>query len=445
MNNKKLAAAVSTLLTVLLFPLKSTATDAAMAVVSGAGSREQPLGRFETFVAIPGNQGGIFHTWQRADQKGWQQSWQRYLPAPDGSKDGKNSTVVAARDGIGRIVVAWLANNKIQFAEAIHSDASLTQTPDSEIREGIGPNNTGSDTFTSLAIGKYPDGEVEVLALSNRGRIWSVRPRATIDDGKPWIGQTRTNGRLDRVANLVGGGKLRRFSVTSFGAGLAMAAVGSDFGTDENAGGKVYVKLQATAKTWDQDPWINLGGNKIQDVRIRESKDHQLEVVALGTDKKLYINYQNVGSSSFSGWQPLLTSRDFGRSFFFDRFSDGTLFVTTHFDLNDGSQYKGTFAKAFQSPNNGAWPGTLVMYAAVTTHGTATTNPDDLGFLSADAFALAPDVTGNINYFACYRSSTQVEHYIDRSGPASADPSKESLLAYQDVEHSMPNLPVPCK
>ena len=80
------------------------------------------------------------------------------------------------------------------------------------------------------------------------------------------------------------------------------------------------------------------------------------------------------------------------------------------------------------------------MYTAVTTHGTATTNPDDLGFLSSDAFAIATDVNGNINYFACYQKASQVEHYIDSSGPSS-----NGLLTYQNVEHTMPNLPVPCK
>jgi hypothetical protein len=126
----------------------------------------------------------------------------------------------------------------------------------------------------------------------------------------------------------------------------------------------------------------------------------------------------------------------FGPSFFFNRFKDGSLFLTTHFDFDDSSQYRGTFAKAFQGPNNGGWKDTYFGYKAVTIHGTGVTNPDDLGFLSPEAFAVAADANGNINYFACYRNAPQVEHYIDTAGA-----SVNSVLTYQGAEHTIPNLP----
>ena len=56
-------------------------------------------------------------------------------------------------------------------------------------------------------------------------------------------------------------------------------------------------------------------------------------------------------------------------------------------------------------------------------------------------FTLAHDVNGNINYFANYRNGPQVEHYIDKDGARCSTTTGFSLLAYQDAEHSIPNLP----
>jgi hypothetical protein len=399
-----------------LFSSEAIAANAiSMSAVSGA--------RFEVFVSVPGNQGGVYHTWQLADQKSWQPSWQQYLPAPDENGHG----LVAGRDGSGRIVVAWISDGYIHFAQAIHADASLLNSNDLTIKPVIDPFDHKNYKFKYLAIAKNPDGKIEILALSENGRVYSIKQKSLVDDGSPWMG--KMNG-----PNLVGGGELQNISVTNLRDGLALVGTGKD--------GKVYVKNQTDSGTWDNDPWTNLGGNQVQDVRAKESRDHQLEIVALGADKKIYLQFQNVGASTFSGWQILLgrgSDEKFGPTFFFDRFKDGTLFVTTHFDYDDSSQYKGTFAKAFQSPNNGSWPGTLFRYNAARTVGTSTINPDDLGFLSANAFALAADVNGNINYFACYRNSSQVEHYVDKSGASSA--SSTGFLTYQGAENLMPNLP----
>ena len=413
-------------------PFEASARDVvALAAVSGPASPSQPLGRFELFASD--SDSGVLHTWQLNNQSGWQQSWQRYLPAPDKNPRG----LVAGRDNVGRIVVAWLSQGRIHFAEAIHANASLFNSSTLTISSQIDPNDGKDYRFKALVIAKYPRGSVEILALSDRGRVWSTRQRTNFDDGKPWIGATRdANGRTNKHLALVGGGDLQQISVTNVGDSLALVGLGKN--------GQVYVKRQSSPETWAMgDTWENLGGNRVKEVRAQESKDRQLEVLALGSDNRYYINYENVGTRKFSGWQALNTpaNQKLDGSFFFDRFNDGSLFVTTHFYFADpNSQYRGTFAKTFQSPNNGGWSGQLCRYMAVTIHPTGVTNPDPLGFLSAKAFTLARDVNGKINYFANYRGGPQVEHYIDNDG-ARCNSTGFSLLTYQGAEHSIPNLP----
>ena len=270
------------------------------------------LKSLSAFPARNGTRGGVYHAWQLSDRKGWQPSWQRYLPPPDESNKDAN-VLVSARDGVGRVMVAWISGGAICFAQAVHADASLLSSFDLRIREVIDPFDHKSYGFKYLTIGKYPNGRIEVLALSTNGRVWSIRQRNLVDDGNPWIGQTRTNGRLDSVAKLVGGGDLKNISVTRLGSGLALAGTGND--------GRVYVKTQTVPEAWDNDPWTNLGGSKVSDVRAAESKEHQFEVVALGGDNRLYLQYQNVGSKAFSGWQLLsngTSDTKYGRAFFVD-------------------------------------------------------------------------------------------------------------------------------
>jgi hypothetical protein len=432
MNKHTLAVLASFAFTISL-PFGASARDVvALAAVSGPASPSQPLGRFELFASD--SDSGVLHTWQLSDQKGWQQTWQRYLPAPDKNPRG----LVAGRDNVGRMVVAWLSQGGISFAEAVHDDASLFTSSELTISSQIDPNDGKDYRFKALIIARYPKGPVEILALSDRGRVWSTRQRSIFDDGKPWIGATRdANGHRNNHLALVGGGDLQQISVANLGDSLALVGLGKN--------GQVYVKRQSSPETWvTEDAWENLGGNQVKEVRAQESKDHQLEVLALGSDEKYYINYENVGTHTFSGWQVLNTptNQKIDGSFFFDRFNDGTLSVTTHFYFDDpNSQFKGTFAKTFQSPNNGGWSGQLCGYAAVTIHPAGVTNPDSLGFLSADAFTLAHDVNGNINYFANYRNGSQVEHYIDKDDARCSTTTGSSLLVYQDAEHSIPNLP----
>jgi hypothetical protein len=408
----------------------------AMAAVSGAPSTAQPLGRFEVFASDSDSTGGIFHTWQLADKSGWQQSWVRYTPVPDKKPRG----LVAGRDRVGRIVVAWLSDGGINFAQSIHVDASLLSTAAMRIPSAIDPNDSRDYRFKALAIATYTNGPVEIFALSDRGRVWSTRQRTTSDDGQPWIGATRRpNGTRDSHLALIGGGDLQQIAVANVGDQLALVGVGND--------GKVYVKRQSSAEFWEtNDTWNNLGGNEVQEVRAHESKDHQLEIVALGKDHRLYLNYENVGVHTFVGWQVLGPSatEKYANAFFLDHFKDGTLFVTTHFDLEDGSQWKGTFGTAFQGPNNGGWTGKVRRVLASTSpspDSTATNSQDDLGYLSAQAFTLARDANGDINYFAAYRGGVpRVEHYVDKNG-VSGDGRIFFQAGQGQGQYGMPTLP----
>jgi hypothetical protein len=126
MSMRSLFAALFYLCTITaLAPTIVVATDSiSMSAVSGAPSAVQPQGRFEIFVANPGSDGAIFHTWQNLNQAGWNSRWQPYYPIPDNNPHG----LVSGRDGKGRIAVAWIAKGAIYFEEALSADASLPPT-----------------------------------------------------------------------------------------------------------------------------------------------------------------------------------------------------------------------------------------------------------------------------------------------------------------------------
>ena len=373
------------------------------------------------FVGVSGNRGGVYHTWQTSPGGPWNTAWTSYSPAPDNNPRG----LVAAKDGSGRMIVAWITNGNIHTAQARHTDASLVTSPLPTFRPA-GEADGRIYKFTSLVIANNPDGMVEILALNERGRVYSIK-EVKQDETKgfwTWKAAVVNGTQLSPGPILIGGGDLKHISVTKFNGRLALVGTGKD--------GKVYVKNQTVPGTWDNDPWINLGGNKIQEAYGQESKDRQLEVVALGSDESLYLNYQNLGSTTFSGWRMIVnkqTSGPLASSIFFERAKDGSLFVVSHKNAGN-TQYVGSFGKAFQLPNNGDWSGTFFTY-----HAPANTT-DYLGFLSPKAFALAADAKGNIHYFACYRYYPRVEHYIDY-----VVPSSQRSLAYERHEHEMPDFP----
>lgn len=380
-------------------------------------------GRFEIFAGVSGNRGGVYHTWQTTPNGEWNQAWTSYSPAPDDNPHG----LVAGKDGDGRMIVAWIVKGNIHIAAARNTDASLVTSPEPTFRPA-GEADGHIYNYTFLAIANNPDGMIEILALNERGRVYSIK-EVKQDPAKGFwtFAAPVVNGqKLNQGPILIGGGNLKHISVTKFNGRLALVGTGKD--------GKVYLKNQTVAGTWDNDPWINLGGNQVQEAYVQESKDHQLEVAALGHDENIYLNYQNVGSSSFNGWQMILDKQQTGPmapSIFFERFNDGTLFILSHKNAGN-TQYVGTFGKTFQAPNNGSWSGTFFSYFAQN----GNNSQDFLEFLSPNAFALAADDKGVIHYFSCYRVSPVVEHYIDFSGP-----STQRSLAYQQRQFMIPKFP----
>src|ERR1700689_3093724 len=245
-----------------------------MAAVRGAVTPQQPLGRFEVFVGVvSGSHAGVPHTWQPANQPGWMSTWpDNFQPAPDDNPHG----LVAARDGIGRIVVAWISKGDIYFAEAIHPDAGMSTSIAPPIKPTPDRDDHKTYDFNYLVIAVSSQNMIEILALNKRGRVFSIRETRLIDDGNAWIGGSAG------APVLVGGGYLEDISVTNLKGGLALAATGNN--------GEVYIKTQTVPGTWDtnNDNWADWGGDKIKEVRAQQSSAGQLEEIALGTEKKVY-------------------------------------------------------------------------------------------------------------------------------------------------------------
>jgi len=407
------------------FMTRAAATEpVAISVVKGAPSTAQPQGRFELLVSIPGSNGGIFHTWQVLDQAGWNSQWTTYTPIPDNNPHG----LVSGIDGNGRIAVAWISKGAICFKEAIHANESLSPQPSQPpltILPIMDPFDKKTHKFTYLAIATNPNGLLEVLALTDRGRVFSIK-EASLTNSNLWLGSA--------APTLIGGGDLQSISVTTLKAGLALAAVGKD--------GKTYAKFQTIPGTWDAGPWQNLDGNKIQEVHASESSAHQLELLALGADGNFYLQFQTVNSSNFAGWQ-MLTSGEtgatkFGSTILFDRAHDGTLFLVTHQDLKDDSQYLGTFQKGFQAPNNGSWIPQFVAYSTVLTTSQGTNTNANFGWLNRVAFAMSIDAKGAVHYFAARHDSPKVvEEYVD---PAIGASTSRSILPPMGKQ-TIPTLP----
>jgi len=430
----RIFVAASILISSLSAPMAFGGTQsAAISVVSGAVTSAQPQGRFEVFVANSGSNGGIFHNWELSDQPGWNSQWMTYKPIPDNNPHG----LVTGRDGNGRIAVAWIAKGTIYFAEAFSSNASLscsvggaTLCAGTASSLSIGPVNDPYDhknhKFTYLTMAMNPNGLLEVLALTDRGRVYSIKETANTGGSSPWLGGPAT------VPHLVGGGDLKNISVAAFKNGLALAATGKD--------GKVYVKYQTVPGTWDADPWQNLDGDKVQEVHVGESSAHQLELVALGGNGDIYLNYQAVNSSSYGGWSVIYSFgtgpglNGFGPTILFDHAHDGTLFLITHQNASDDSQWLGSFWKGFQAPNNGTWL-QLVGYTTTITTSLGTDTDAGFGWLNRIAFAMSIDYYGAVHYFA-------VNHGIDNQVVEYVDPAIGASTSYRiEPPQGTPTLP----
>jgi hypothetical protein len=392
-------------------------------LISIAGAGQKPVNmaavfgihqRFEVFVGVARNNGGVYQNWQTAPGGPWNGAWRKFLPAPDDNPNG----IVAGKDDIGRMVVAWISNGKIFHADALNTDASLTAASSPLI-----PSVEGGTTYPYIQLTMITDaqGMINILALTKRGRVISFR-EDNQNPGQPfvWAGP-----------QVVGGGDVRNISVALVNNVLAIAGTGAD--------GKVYVKTQTSTGAWpNNDNWTPLGGNKIQSAYVQASSARQIEVVALGADRSLYLDFQDTGTNVFSGWRKIVDATAHGKlapAIFFGRFQDGSLFVTAHSGADD-PEFVGSFGKTFQQPGNGGWSGLFFYYNATTVDQRGSDSQDDLRYLSPAAFAMAGDAKGIIHYFSCYRANSSVEHYVDYSGP-----SAQRALGFQDRQHTIPNLP----
>jgi len=384
------------------------------AVCGLAAAPARPSGRFEVFVARPGNNGGIFHTWQRKEG-GWQSPWMVYSPAPDNNPHG----LVSGKDGDGRVMVAWITAGNIYVAAARSKDVSLTTYSAPTFGPLTAPDGSPAK-FNYLTLANNANGLIEIIALDQKGRAWSFREIKQADPtALSWQWKT----------SFIGGGALKNISVCKFDIDgkLALVATGGN--------GVVYMTKQIVAgQTWDPNPvWLNLDGNKIAEVHAQESIAHQLEIVALGDNGSLYLRFQNVGGATWSNWNTIINYTTFGRfgpSIFFERLSNGRLFVLSH--MNE-VQWGGTFGKSFQLPNNGGWPSNFTF---LHFPGNIT---DALAYVDRDLFTIAPDANGVFHYFGCFKLfPNMLEHYID---DGFVDRQGRGFVHFEKTEHQMPNLP----
>jgi len=176
-------------------------------------------------------------------------------------------------------------------------------------------------------------------------------------------------------------------------------------------------------------------------VHASESSAHQLELLALGADRNFYLQFQTVNSQNFAGWRPLTTGANgakFGSTILFDHAHDGTLFLVTHMNVADDSQYLGSFQKDFQAPNNGDWVPQFVGYTTVLTTSQGTNTQADFGWLNRLAFAMSIDAKGAVHYFAARHDSPKVvEEYVDPAIGASTSRSIQPPMGKQTI----PTLP----
>ena len=94
------------------------------------------------------------------------------------------------------------------------------------------------------------------------------------------------------------------------------------------------------------------------------------------------------------------------------------------------TQYKGTFGKAVQQPNNGGWLNHVRYYHAP---GNIT---DALGGYDPRLLACIPDPRGRIHFFAATTYGLSVEHYIDFAGG-----TVNANLAFQNRQGEITLLP----
>jgi len=235
----------------------------------GMAIASSPDGRIEAFFAAANPQGALFHAFQQgttdsaSDLGAWTR-WASYAPPPDDP-----SQVVAASDGAGRVMVAWLSGGAIWFIRQNSPNAGMQ--PAAKI---------ATHNLTSLSLAKNADGRLELFSLDDKGSAWSTYQNAPGD----WNWSNLT----------LGGHDLKQLAPTSFADGrLALVALGSD--------GRVYLKTQAgPGATWLD--WTGLEGKDIRYIDAGANADGRLNVVAIGGDGSFYDRSTEVGATGNPGY-----------------------------------------------------------------------------------------------------------------------------------------------
>jgi hypothetical protein len=267
-----------------LVPLLWIGVAAADSGVAVVGSHD---GRVEVFLAHADPQGGVFHRYQTSvggANAPWSE-WRQIAPAPTGAQ-----SIVAARDGGGRITVGWLSGGSIWIASAAAPGSGLSPA-----------RRLDTNGLRTLALVANPDGRLEFLALSDAGAVWSIAQPAV--------------GAWDPLnVHALEGSNLRQISATSYGDGrLALVALGGD--------GRVYWRAQLAPNSgWG--PWRGLEGVDLRAVVAGANADGRMEVLAVGGDRGLWHRWE-VPGGGWSGWsylapgpmvgQPVFVSNHDGR------------------------------------------------------------------------------------------------------------------------------------
>jgi hypothetical protein len=248
-------------------------------------------GRFEVFLQ---NSLGVHHYWQAPGSLNWVYYGEPYLPASYGPTDlsvinpldpDYRDTIVAGRDGTGRIMAAWISLGSVYFVSAPWPGSSLNI-----------PGNLiyGLDGARSLALGQHSDGTLEIFALVN-GQILSCHQE--FDGVWVWGGTKIWSDPSITFSQIAAGtylGALVAFGLVQLDS-TGVIASGNIIGYDEPSG----PGLSQLA--------VFLEGYQLTNLVVAESIDHRLEIFAVGSDSLLYHQYQSGQPPhlTFSGWQTI--------------------------------------------------------------------------------------------------------------------------------------------
>jgi hypothetical protein len=407
---------VSTLLLFIIgvFTFYLSAQDpSSISAVCGLG------GRCEVFVSRAGNQGALYHTWQLEGNIGnWQKPWMSYSPAPDDNLHG----LVSGKDKDGRIMAAWISGGEIYIASARAKDVSLSTYKVSAFGPPKDPQ--GKDAkFKYLTLANNAEGFIDIFALDEGGHALCFEQTKQSDPvALQW----------SWIIVYVGGGALKNISASTFGSDKKMGLVATG-GNDV-----VYMTQQsAPAGSWDQ--WVNLGGHDIKEAHAQESMAGQFEITALGSDGKIYLNFQNVGTNAWSGWSALIFDRSgrseisFSPNIFFDHWKDGTLFLVFHTETFNQIN---RFAISQQYAGNAGWANSYRTFSNQDN----ISKENGTGYFVPTLTAIALGQDGNLNIFG-FKGGGKVAHFTHNPASASDAFGHALIFSSDNSFGSIPFLP----